>query len=159
MTSMQYVRRVKALVVVMVLLPNVTGCYESMAVRTSVVPAGTEVSLAITDRGRVALGPQMGEGVLRLNGRVADASDSAYVVKVSSVDYVASPTGHWAGEEIKVPHDYIASVSERRLSRKRSWLMAAVVVGAVVAVSVAIKIIGGGSVSDGTIPENPPSTS
>ena len=148
-----------ALVAVVVLLPNVTGCYESLAVQTSAVPAGTEVSLAITDRGRVALGPQMGEGVVRLNGRVAEASDSAYVVRVSSVEYLASPTGHWTGEEIKVPRDDVASVAERRLSRKRSWLMAGIVVGAIVVVSAAIKIIGGGSVSDGTIPDNPNPTS
>jgi hypothetical protein len=152
-------RRITALVAMVALLPNVTGCYESLAVRTAVVPVGTQVSLAITDRGRVALGPQMGEGVVRLNGTVADASDSVYVVKISSVDYLAAPTGHWTGEEIKVPRDYIASVEERRLSRKRSWLMAGLAVGAIVVLSLGIKIIGGGSVPDGRIPENPPGTS
>ena len=152
-------RRITALVAVAVLLPNVTGCYESLAVRTSVVPVGTEVSLAITDRGRVALGKQLGEGVTRLNGRVADASDSVYVVKVSSVEYVASPIGHWSGEEINVSRDYIASVAERRLSRKRSWLAAGIAVGAIVVVSLGIKIFGGGSVSDGRIPDNPDGTS
>ena len=148
-----------ALVATVLLLTSVTGCYESLAVRSAVVPAGTQVSLAITDRGRVALGPQMGEGVLRLNGKVAQASDSMYVVQVSSVDYAAAPTGHWAGEEIKVPRDYIASVAERRLSRKRSWLMAGIVVGGIALLAAAIKIIGGGSVSDGTVPDNPPGTS
>ena len=152
-------RRIKALVTVTLLLPNVTGCYESLAVRSTTLPAGAQVSLAITDRGRVALGPQMGEGVLRLNGKLAQASESLYVVRVSSVDYAAAPTGHWTGEEIKVPRDYVASVNERRLSRKRSWLMAGIVVGAIVVVTAAVKIIGGGSVSDGTIPDNPPGTS
>ena len=152
-------RRVTALVAVAVLLPNVTGCYESLAVRTSVVPAGTDVSFAITDRGRVALGKQLGEGVTRLNGRVAVVSDSAYVVKVSSVEYVASPMGHWSGEEIAVSRDYIASVAERRLSRKRSWLAAGIVVGTIAVVSLGIKIFGGGGVSDGRIPDNPSPTS
>ena len=55
--------------------------------------------------------------------------------------------------------DYIASVAERRLSRKRSWLAAGIVVGAIVVVSLGIKIIGGGSVSDGRIPDNPDGTS
>ena len=151
-------RRITALVAVAVLLPNVTGCYESHAVQTAVVP-GTEVSLAITDRGRVALGKQLGEGVTRLNGRVAEASDSQYVVKVSSVEYVASPMGHWSGEEINVSRDYIASVAERRLSKKRSWLAAGIVVGAIAVVSLGIKIIGGGGVSDGRIPDNPDGTS
>jgi hypothetical protein len=152
-------RRIKALVAAMVLLPGATGCYESLAARTAVVPPGTRVSLAITDRGRVALGPKMGEGVLRLNGTVAQASDSMYVVRISSVDYAAAPTGHWAGEEVQVPRDYVAGVSEQRLSRKRSWLMAGIVVGGIAVVAAAIKILGGGSVSDGTIPENPPGTS
>jgi hypothetical protein len=97
--------------------------------------------------------------VTRLNGRVAVASDSAYVVKVSSVEYVASPMGHWSGEEINVSRDYIASVAERRLSRKRSWLAAGLVVGAIVVVSLGIKIFGGGSVADGRIPDNPDGTS
>ena len=149
----------KALGAMMLLLPNVTGCYESLAVRSTALPAGAQVSLAITDRGRVALGPQMGEGVLRLNGKLAHASDSLYVVRVSSVEYAAAPTGHWTGEEIKVPRDYVASVAERRLSRKRSWLMAGIAVGALVVLAAAIKIIGGGSVSDGTIPDNPSPTS
>ena len=153
------VRRITALVAVAVLLPNVTGCYESLAVRTSVVPVGTDVTLAITDRGRVALGKQLGEGVARLTGRVANASDSVYVVKVSSVEYIAAPIGHWAGEEINVSRDYIASVSERRLSRKRSWLAAGIIVGAIAVVSLGIKIIGGGGVSDGRIPDNPDGTS
>ena len=55
--------------------------------------------------------------------------------------------------------DYIASIAERRLSRKRSWLMAGIVIGAIAVVSLGVKIIGGGSVSDGRIPDNPPGTS
>ena len=152
-------RRIKALGAVILLLPGATGCYESLAVRSAAVPAGTRVSLAITDQGRVALGPKMGEGVLRLNGKVAQASDSMYVVRVSSVDYAAAPTGHWAGEEVQIPRGYIASIAEQRLSRKRSWLMAGIVVGGIAALAAAIKIIGGGSVSDGTVIENPPGTS
>ena len=57
----QRVRRMQALVAGMLLVPGATGCYESHAVRGATPLAGTEISLAITDRGRVGLGPQMGE--------------------------------------------------------------------------------------------------
>jgi hypothetical protein len=155
----QRVRRMQALVAGMLLVPGATGCYESHAVRGATPLAGTEISLAITDRGRVGLGPQLGEGVLRLNGRLAQASDSVYLVRVASVEYAGAPTAHWTGEEVKVPRDYVASVAERRLSRKRSWLAAALAVGVIVAISAAISIFGGGTSPDGTIPDNPQGTS
>jgi hypothetical protein len=140
----------QAIVAGMLLIPGATGCYSyRMASGASTIAPGTYVSLSITDRGRVGLNERMGSGVLRLSGTLRDASDSLYVVNVESVEYLGAGKSHWSGESVRVPNEYVGSVSTRTLSKKRSWLMAGLVVGAIALIATTISLIATGLSDDG----------
>jgi len=147
-------RRTCAAAVAALLFPFLNGCYTYQRVATPQLPQGTDVSLTITDQGRVGLGDRMGAGVMRVNGRVVDPSDSAWVVHVSSVEMLAGGKSHWSGEEVRLPRAYVGEVSTREFSRKKTWLAAGITIGAVAATIGAVSLITGGY--EGSDPKPPP---
>jgi hypothetical protein len=137
-------RRADAAAVSVLLFPFLNGCYTYKRVATTQLPQGTDVSLTITDQGRVGLGDRMGPGVMRVNGRVVDPSDSAWVVRVSSVEMLAGGKTNWSGEEVRLPRAYVGEVGTRELSRKKTWLAAGITIGAVAATVAAVSLIAHG---------------
>ena len=137
--------RWRAALAAVLLLPQVTGCYQYVPVTAAAPPAGREVTIDISDRGRVALANQLGPGARRVHGRILQAGDTAYVLGLSAVEYLgAASVAKWSGEVVSVSRDFVTDVRERRLSRSRSWLAAGLVVVLAAAVST-IAIIGFGS--------------
>jgi hypothetical protein len=86
----------------------------------------------------------MGAGVMRVNGRVVDPSDSAWVVRVSSVETLTGEKTNWSGEEVRLPRAYVGDVGTRELSRKKTWFAAGVAIGAVAATFAAASLIAHG---------------
>jgi hypothetical protein len=141
----RFARRAQAAGATILLLPSVIGCYQYVPVSATAPVAGTEVSLGITDQGRVALAGQVGPGARRLRGRLTQATDSLFVISLTSVEYVGAPVAaQWAGEALRISRQYVSDIGERRLSRTRSWLTAGVVAALAVAVST-IAIVGFGN--------------
>lgn len=92
--------------------------------------AGTEVTLALSDRGRVALSERLGPGALSVRGRLASATDSMYVVNVTRVTYIEhGRVAKWNGEPVDISKNDIGGVAEHRLSRSRSWVAAGITIG------------------------------
>lgn len=137
--------RWRAAVAAVLLLPQVIGCYQYVPVTAATPAAGQDVTIDISDRGRVALATQLGPGARRVHGRIIQAADTAYVLGLSGVEYLGVPAlAKWSGEVVSVSRDYVTDVRERRLSRSRSWLAAGLVVVLAAAVST-IAIVGFGS--------------
>jgi hypothetical protein len=111
---------------------------------------GADISVGITDRGRVALSPGMGPGVRRISGRVLESTDTALVLSVTSVQYLETNVpGRWTGERVVIARDYISETGERHLSRSRSLIMAGLVLVAVIAASlIAIEGFGDDNAGD-----------
>jgi hypothetical protein len=148
-------RRLGAVAAAVSLLPGLDGCYTYKQSVTTAVQPGADVSLTITDQGRVGLGNRLGRGVLRVNGRVVnsrDSSDSVWVVQVSSVEMLAGQKTHWAGEEVRLPREYVSDVATREFSRGRTWLAVGVTVAAVALAIGTASLVAGGSESDDTKP-------
>lgn len=97
------------------------------------------------------LAPQLGPGVRVIRGRLARATDSVLVIKVTDVEYLGklSTMGAWSGEEVSVPTEYISGITERRYSRGRTWLAIGVATAAL-ALTTTIALNGFGT--------DPPST-
>jgi hypothetical protein len=154
-TSRRPLRRSCAVALAVSLFPFLNGCYTYNRVAPTQLPHGTDVSLTITDQGRVGLGDRMGTGVMRVNGRVVTPSDSAWVVQVSSVEMLTGGKTHWSGEEVRLPRAYVGEVGTRELSRKKTWLAAGVTIGAVAATVAAVSLIAHGfEGSDATPPRD-----
>jgi hypothetical protein len=138
-------RRAQAAGAMLLLLPSVVGCYRYVPITSTAPAAGTEVSLGVTDQGRVALAGQVGPGARRLLGRLTQATDSLFVISLTSVEYLGAPVAaRWAGEPLSVSRQYVSDIEERRFSRTRSWVTAGVFAALAVAVST-IAIVGFGS--------------
>jgi hypothetical protein len=149
-----YTRRVRAVIAALLLLPAATGCYTNVPVWEGTPAPETEVTVGLSDRGRTALSGQLGPGARHITGRLVRVTDSAYVVRVTAVDYISSSSaGTWSGEEVNVSRDLVSGVTERRFSRGRSWFAAGVLIAAL-ALATTIAITGFGTDPGSTKPSD-----
>lgn len=129
-----------------------TGCYTLQPARTAVEP-GNEVALDITDEGRVALTENVGPEVLQLEGRLLSIDNGDYVLGVNVVRFLRGGEQVWRGERVRVPEDHVRTVYERRFSKGRTAVMAAVTAGAVALFIVTRSLLGFGR-DNGGPPDN-----
>ena len=123
-------RQLRAAVAGALLLPGATGCYVSRPIWNGEPVPGTEISLGVTDRGRVALSDRLGPGALSVTGRLASATDSIYVVDVTRVAYIdGGRVAKWNGEPVNIAKNDVSGIAERRLSKSRSWVAAGITAG------------------------------
>ena len=127
------------------LLPGLTGCYTYVPIWNREPAPGTEISLDVTDRGRVALSDRLGPGARRILGRLESTTDSAYTVSVTRVSYIdGDKVAKWNGERVTITRTDATGLAERRLSKSRSWLAAGLATGALaLATRIVIKGIAG----------------
>ena len=109
------------------LLPTI-ACYQSVPVAGLTPAPRTRVELRLSDRGVVDLAPQLGTSIDKVEGTVAESNDSTIRVALTSATDRRGITTTWTGEVVEFRRDHIARLSERRLSRKRSWLVAVSIV-------------------------------
>jgi hypothetical protein len=143
-------RAVRASIALGLLIPQLTGCFHYVPVASGEMPHGIEVSVAVTDAGRVALSEQVGPGVRQIGGQVMATTDSSLVLSVRTVDYFdQNGPIRWAGERLDLSRQFVGEIRERRLSRTRSLVMAGLAaIAAVAATKLAITGFGGDPGSD-----------
>lgn len=130
---------------VILLTVHLGGCFRYVPVGGTPVPAGSVVSVAVNDRGRVALADEIGPGVMKVHGRFIESTDSAIVLSMSSVEFMDLGVAVRMNEErVQVPREFVTELREKRLSRSRTWLTVALIGAGLVAASfVAITGFGG----------------
>jgi hypothetical protein len=111
-----------------------TGCYSHVPVVAQTPPSSATIIARMTDLGAARLASVVGAGATEIEGTVVSASDTAWQVSLSLVRYRGLPAARWGGEEVLFPRWALTDVRERRLSRKRTWI----VVGAATAVFLTI---------------------
>jgi hypothetical protein len=127
-------------------LGTAQGCYVYTPVVTT-TPVGTTLALDLSDRGRVGMGEQIGTSAKTIEGVLRTETDSAYVLNVSSVVYLNGQKNAWTGERLTLPRTMIANTRERRFSRSRTALAAAIGVGGVIAFIASRGLLGLGNTS------------
>lgn len=144
-------RRLRSCIALFLLSLQFAGCFRYVPI-TSAAPTGAQVSLAINDAGRIALAEQIGPGVRRIHGQLREPTDSVIVVSLTSVEYFdLSAAARMAGERAEIPRRYVSEFRERRLSRSRTFLTAALVVAGLAAATL-IGISGFGADDPGDRP-------
>lgn len=106
------------------------GCYTYVPV-ASVPAPGASLVVDLNDRGRLALGDSIGPSALTVTGVVQSASDSQYVLRVSSVSYLNGRSNQWSGEPLSLRTDLVGQARQKNYSRSRTWALA---IGATAAV-------------------------
>lgn len=120
------------------------ACYTTRPIAGGPV-AGSQVLFDLTDRGRVAYGPQIGAGAREIEGTLEGASDSAYVVRITSIRSLNGQKDTWSGERFSFAPDHVTNLRQRQLSRTRTGLFGAAVAAGVIILAVTAKLIGGAS--------------
>ena len=123
-----------------------TACYSYAPVQSTPQP-GAQVSLEVTDEGRVALKEKIGPGVVRLEGTLAGVEGEELLVDASAVRQVHGYITDLGGVRVRLPQKYVTRVDERRISRSRTLLVVGGIV-AIVAGFFAVKISGRSTPSD-----------
>ena len=107
------------------------GCYTYQPIANQPLPLGTTVELSINDAGRAILGGSMGPEIASIEGRLIRQDSAEYVVAVSQLQLLRNGTQVWNGERVVVRKDFVTGIRERQLSKSRTAVLSAVVVGAV----------------------------
>jgi hypothetical protein len=141
--------------VLVMLLPSfgLSACYQYVPMQ-SASTRNQRVEVLVTDRGRVELMPQLGQGVLSFEGTLDQRLDSSLVLRVAEVTYINRQTNRWSGEPITVSQSAVRDIRERKLSGKRTVLVIASSVGAGIAFVLSRALFGGGSIDSD--PNKPP---
>lgn len=132
-----------------------SGCYEYAPMQMASTP-NPRVEVLVTDRGRVELLPQLGQGVLSFEGTLDGRRDSAYVVRVAEVTYISRQTNRWSGESITVSQEAVRDIRVRRLSKVRTFSVVAGSIGAGLVFVVSRALFGGGNLGSDPTPPPPP---
>src|SRR5690606_20911484 len=118
------------------LAPYLTGCYHYVPVREPVPPVGSEVTFRLTDQGRVSLAEAVGPGALDMRGHVLANSDTSMVLAVRTVSYMdLAIAARMNGLRVEVPRAFAFDIRERRLSKPRSIVAAALAFAVIAGVS------------------------
>ena len=124
---------------------TLAGCYRSVPIAQPTIAPQTRVKLELTDRGSLELGPRIGNIIASVEGTVVESNDSTLTLALTLATDRRGIEATWRGEVVQFPRDYVARVSERKISKSRSWLLAAgIAAGALAAAGL------GGSFGDGS---------
>ena len=134
---------------------GLSACYEYVPMQVSSAP-NPRVEVLVTDRGRVELMPQLGQGVLSFEGTLDGRRDSSYVVHVAEVTYINRQTNRWSGEAITVSREAVRDMRMRRLSRLRTFAVVAASIGTGLVFVVSRGLFGGGNLGSDPTPPPPP---
>jgi hypothetical protein len=139
-------------VVAVALLTGVCACYTSVGASNDALHAGAHVYVELTEPGTRELARFVGPNIRELYGDVRERSATSLVLALRSVTDRRAIETPWAGELVTIPRAEIASIRERKLSRKRSWLFATAVTAALVATGRAFGVFGSGDGQRGDVP-------
>ena len=139
---------------------SLSGCYSLVAKPPSQVTPGAVVVADISDVGRVALIPQIGSEIARVQGQMIAKSDSAVDVRVSEVRFLSGLSSPWQGQQVTLRQQDVKSLKERTYSKRRSAL-AAIAMGGLAALAIAVAGFAGVFSGDGgpDKPKDPPPSS
>lgn len=118
------------------------ACYRTTPVTTPSPDSGVQLVVDLTDAGSVQLAPKLGTRIESVRGTVADETETGLLLLLQATVNRTGSEARWQGERVEIPRDYIASMRERRFDKGRSILLAALLVGGVIAAG---GILGGGS--------------
>ena len=137
-------------------LPVLAGCYTYTPITTLQPAPGTNLSLVLSDEGRVQSVRQVGPYAMRIEGELVQASSDDLVLAVSDVVDIRGTRSKWTGETISLPRTYVMTTYQKRFSRSKTALVATAVGAGIVAIIAGRNLLGfGGSGNTGNIPPDP----
>src|SRR5262245_49004464 len=132
------------------LLLSTAACYTRSPLGSPTPPPETRVIAQLTDSGTVAMGQALGPGALEIEGVVASANPSAWDLHLLRVDHRDGKTTPWNRELVSFPRSMLTNPTQKRLDKKKSWIMAGAVTASAILAARIFNFIGADEASDGT---------
>ena len=127
-----------------------TACYRSVPLTVEQPLRGQRIGAALRDGAEVRT--LIGTSVVRVEGDVAWARPDSMQLLLRRVEERSGAVVEWRGEPVTFARADLGALSERRLDRKRSWLLA----GASAALAALIGILIDSGVIGGDSDDSPP---
>jgi hypothetical protein len=125
--------------------PLLGACYVYQPLVTADPQPEARLALDLSDAGRAALVTNVGSDVSRVEGTLVSETSDEYVIRVSDVFAQRGTRTKWNGEVVAFRRDYVNRVRTRSLSRGRTAVAVAGVLGAVVGLAAGTHLAGFGS--------------
>lgn len=109
------------------LLTLVTACYTRRPLTTPVPAPETQVVAQVTDSGVVAMSNALGPGAVEVEGVVAAADAESWDLRIVRVDYRNGTSVLWSRELVRFPRSTLASPTEKRMDKRKSWFAAGLI--------------------------------
>ncbi|MBA2687944.1 MAG: hypothetical protein H0U64_07575 [Gemmatimonadaceae bacterium] len=103
------------------------GCYETTPLGDVAPATGQEIIVELTASGGTRLAQYLGPRAQTISGTTISAKPDSLGISVRQVVRDNGEEQFWRGEEVRIARSDISRVSERRLSRGKSSLAAALV--------------------------------
>jgi hypothetical protein len=134
------------------------GCYRYAPLTDGSPAPGADVRLALGPGASPELFKVLGDRTEAVDGRIASAADSGYVVMVSGTRKQGETgTVSWAGERVLIPRAAIAGMQRRTLDKKRTFGVAGIAFLAAAATALIVDGLGSNSGgNDGGVTPPPP---
>lgn len=142
----QHVRRTARWCAVVVLpCLTFTACYSTVPV-SAPPPGRAEVILDMTPAATEQMSSFLGRGTVSVRGRLLEWQPDSIVISMLATELSQGDEQLWKGERVAVPRAAVARITERRIQRGRTGLLALASVAVIVtAIGVISNGIGGTS--------------
>jgi hypothetical protein len=147
---MRWVSLIGRLLVAVVVLPLLAGCYTMLPLSTMQPAPGTKMTLLLNDEGRMNTAQQVGPYTMRIDGQLVQATESNYVLAVTDVVDIRGAHSKWTGETVPLPRSYVMTTYERKFSTPKTVVLVGAVTAGFLALVASFNLFGfGGSSSEG----------
>ena len=136
-------------------LPVVAGCYTYTPIATLQPAPGTNLSLVLSDEGRMQSMRQVGPYAMRIEGELLQATPVDLVLAVSDVVDIRGIHSKWTGESVSLPRSYVMTTYQKQFSRSKTVLLATAVAGGLAAIIAGRNLLGFGGHGGETGPTPP----
>jgi len=125
-------------------LSLLAACFTQAPIDAPVPAPDMRIVAQVTDTGVLAMSNALGPGVREVEGIVAGADAAAWDLRLLRVDYRGGSSVLWHRELVRFPRSALSQATERRFSKKRSWLAAGLITTGALLAARMLGVIGGG---------------
>jgi hypothetical protein len=134
-----------AAVAALVAMSLLGACYSYRPVDTVSPMPGKRIALTLTPEGVKLLALQLGPQATYVEGDLLEADSAAVRLALRRVEDSRRTGTKWNGEQVTVPREVIATVTERHLSIGATAIASGLAVGGVIGAYAAFGTSGGGN--------------
>ena len=110
---------------------GLAGCFVYGPAETRNTPVGKVIEVTLTPQGAQALEPQVGVRAQVVAGALLGDDQQVLELRFLRVRRSDGVDLKGSGELLRVPHEHVMAVEERRVSKPRTWLATLTAIGAV----------------------------